>query len=117
MLSGMSKVFTVFPPGKIKKTAAGSIPNQQIGERNVGMISPDQKEINIQLLRGAYSIKRIFQTQKTSETKQMLIRFLGLEKGLFRLFCAFSAIMTVLFATTTVLMYSALGTSRRLGRS
>ena len=36
--------------------------------------------------RGAYCIKRIFQTQKASETKQMLIRFLGLKKGLFRLF-------------------------------
>ncbi len=67
--------------------------------------------------RGAYCIKRIFQLQKTSETKQMLIRFFDLKKGLFSLFRAFSAITTVLISITTVLMCSALGTSRRLGRS
>ena len=34
----------------------------------------------------AYCIKRIFPARKTSETKQMLIRFFGLKKGLFPLF-------------------------------
>ena len=42
--------------------------------------------LNFQLPRGAYCIKRIFQAQKTSETKQMLIRFFDLKKGLFPLF-------------------------------
>ena len=41
---------------------------------------------NFQLLRGTYCKKRIFQVQKTSETKQMLIRFFNLKKGLFPLF-------------------------------
>ncbi|RHR55559.1 hypothetical protein DWW90_13890 [Parabacteroides sp. AF17-28] len=46
---------------------------------------------NFQLLTfnypgGAYCKKRLFQAQKTSETKQMLIRFFDLKKGLFPLF-------------------------------
>ena len=36
--------------------------------------------------KGAYCIKRIFQARKTFETKQMLIRFFDLKKGLFPLF-------------------------------
>ena len=66
------------------------------------------------LWQGAYCKKRIFQVQKTSETEQMLIRFFDLKKGLFLLFRAFSAITTVLISITTVLIGSALGTSRRL---
>ena len=66
---------------------------------------------------GAYCKKRIFPVRKTSETKQMLIHFFDLKKGLFPLFRAFSVITTVLFAITTVLMCSVLGTSRRLARS
>ena len=73
---------------------------------------------NFQLLRGgAYCKKRIFLLQETSETKQMLIHFFDLKKELFPLFWAFPAITTVLFAIMTVLMCSALGTSRRLARS
>ncbi len=36
-------------------------------------------------MKGTYCIKRFFQAQKTVETKQMLIRFFDLKKGLFRL--------------------------------
>ena len=42
--------------------------------------------LNIQLSRGAYCIKRIFQVKKRPESEQMLIRFFGLKKGLFLLF-------------------------------
>ncbi|RDU50882.1 hypothetical protein DWU89_02595 [Parabacteroides acidifaciens] len=65
----------------------------------------------------AYCKKLLFQIRKTSKTEQMLIHFFGLKKGLFPLFGAFSTITTVLFAIVTVLMCSALGTSRRLARS
>ena len=41
---------------------------------------------NFQLSGGAYCIKRFFQIQKTSETKQMSTHFSGLKKGLFPLF-------------------------------
>ncbi len=39
--------------------------------------------LNFQLSGGAYCIKRFFQIQKTSETKQMLIYFSAVKKGLF----------------------------------
>ncbi|RHR52840.1 hypothetical protein DWW90_16920, partial [Parabacteroides sp. AF17-28] len=88
-----------------------------LSKNNYFLLSPQLFGVSRQkraCCRGAYCIKRIFQPQKTSETKQMLIHFFDLKKGLFLLFRAFSAITTVLISITTVLIGSALGTSRRL---
>ncbi|RDU49190.1 hypothetical protein DWU89_10485 [Parabacteroides acidifaciens] len=46
----------------------------------------DTDAINRTFDTSPYCIKRIFQPQKTFETKQMLIHFFDLKKGLFRLF-------------------------------